>query len=168
MHGPEECMGNIVELCAAHLYPDPKIYLGFTMCLSRDYKDIPQHDLVADCALEHGIDLAKLNECAVSEDGGFAVGMLRDSVRRSTAVSSSFPFLYHETYADKSSRLESRSRVPYESTRKYTAFVMEENGKIVRVAQASMISLLQSRSSIVLKGLKNIHPKLRSFPNCIM
>jgi hypothetical protein len=28
MHGPEECMGNIIELCAAKLYPDPKIYLG--------------------------------------------------------------------------------------------------------------------------------------------
>ena len=88
MHGPEECMGNIIELCAAHLYPDPKIYLGFTMCLSRDYEDIPQHDLMADCALEHGIDLAKLDECAVSDDGGFAVGMLRDSVRRSTDVRS--------------------------------------------------------------------------------
>jgi len=83
-HGPSECMGNIIELCAANLYPDPKIYLGFTMCLSRDYKDIPQYDLMADCALEHGIDLAKLDECAVSDDGGFGAGMLRDSVRRST------------------------------------------------------------------------------------
>jgi Gamma interferon inducible lysosomal thiol reductase (GILT) len=86
MHGPEECMGNIVELCAANIYPDPKIYLGFTMCLTRDYKDIPQHDLMADCALEHGMDLAKLDECAVRDDGGFGVGMLRDSVRRSTDV----------------------------------------------------------------------------------
>jgi hypothetical protein len=88
MHGPEECMGNIVELCAANLYPDPKIYLGFTMCLTRDYQDIPQHDLMADCALEHGMDLAKLDECAVRDDGGFGVGMLRDSVRRSTNVHS--------------------------------------------------------------------------------
>ena len=79
-------MGNIVELCAASLYPDPMIYLGFTWCLTRDYKDIPQHDLMEDCALEHGIDLAKLDECAVRDDGGFGVGMLRDSVRRSTDV----------------------------------------------------------------------------------
>jgi hypothetical protein len=84
MHGAEECMGNIIELCAAHLYPDPKIYLGFTMCLTREYKDIPQRSLVEDCALEHGIDFSKLNECAGSDDGGFGVGMLRDSVRRST------------------------------------------------------------------------------------
>ena len=86
MHGPGECMGNIIELCAASLYPDPKIYLGFTMCLTRDYKDIPERSLVEDCALEHGIDFDSLNECAVRDDGGFGVGMLRDSVRRSIEV----------------------------------------------------------------------------------
>ncbi|PQE10254.1 gamma interferon inducible lysosomal thiol reductase protein [Rutstroemia sp. NJR-2017a WRK4] len=86
MHGPEECMGNILELCAASLYPDPKIYLGFTMCLTRDYKDIPQRSLVEDCALEHGMDFDKLNACTVQDDGGFGMGMLRDSVRRSTEV----------------------------------------------------------------------------------
>lgn len=26
-HGPEECMGNIIELCSAKLYPDPKVCL---------------------------------------------------------------------------------------------------------------------------------------------
>ncbi|KAH9220227.1 hypothetical protein DL95DRAFT_433406 [Leptodontidium sp. 2 PMI_412] len=83
MHGSEECMGNIIELCAAKLYPDPKIYLGFTMCLSRDYQDIPQESLVRDCALEHGMESNKLDECAVEENGGTALGMLRDSVRRS-------------------------------------------------------------------------------------
>jgi hypothetical protein len=84
MHGPEECMGNIIELCAAKLYPNPKTYLGFTMCLTRDYKSIPQKSLIEDCALEHGIDFAKLNECSVEDNGGTGMGMLRDSVRRST------------------------------------------------------------------------------------
>ncbi|KAF4631914.1 hypothetical protein G7Y89_g6219 [Cudoniella acicularis] len=74
MHGPEECMGDIIELCASHLYPDPKIYLGFTMCLTRDYQDIPQRSLVEDCALEHGIEFEKLNECASKDDGGFGMG----------------------------------------------------------------------------------------------
>lgn len=86
MHGPAECMGNILELCAASLYPDPKIYLGFTMCLSKNYKEIPERSLVEDCALEHGMDFESLNECGVRDDGGFGVGMLRDSVRRSTQV----------------------------------------------------------------------------------
>ncbi|KAF7903353.1 uncharacterized protein EAF01_006402 [Botrytis porri] len=83
-HGPQECMGNILELCSATLYPDPKIYLGFTMCLTRDYKDIPDRSLVEDCALEHGMDFEKLNACTVQDDGGYGMGMLRDSVRRST------------------------------------------------------------------------------------
>jgi hypothetical protein len=54
------------------------------MCLTRDYKDIPQRSLVEDCALEHGLDFGKLNECTVAESGGVAMGWLRDSVRRST------------------------------------------------------------------------------------
>lgn len=77
-------MGNIIELCAARLYPDPKTYLGFTMCLTRDYQDIPQKSLVEDCALEHGIEFKKLDDCAVEDGGGLGIGMLRDSVRRST------------------------------------------------------------------------------------
>ncbi len=85
MHGPDECMGNIIELCVAHLYTDPKIYLGFTMCLSVDYKDIQDRSLVEDCALEHGVDFRKLNECSSDEDG-LGIGMLRDSVRRSMEV----------------------------------------------------------------------------------
>ena len=83
-HGPQECMGNILELCAASLYPDPKIYLGFAMCLANNYDYIPQRSLVESCTLEHGMDFSSLNECAVRDDGGFALGMLRDSVRRST------------------------------------------------------------------------------------
>ncbi|RFU29481.1 hypothetical protein B7463_g6857, partial [Scytalidium lignicola] len=73
MHGAPECAGNIIELCASHIYPDPKIYLGFTMCLSRDYQDIPDRNLVEDCSLEHGIDFEKLNECMIKEDGGLAL-----------------------------------------------------------------------------------------------
>ncbi|KAK8080615.1 hypothetical protein PG997_008433 [Apiospora hydei] len=86
MHGPEECMGNIIELCATHLYPDPKINLGFTMCLTRDYTDIPQRELVEDCALEHGIDFEKLESCAAQDDGAFGLRMLRDSVSRSATA----------------------------------------------------------------------------------
>ncbi|KAI1802779.1 hypothetical protein F4811DRAFT_381433 [Daldinia bambusicola] len=82
-HGPGECMGNIIELCARNLYPDPKIYLGFTMCLTKDYKMIPQRELVEDCALEHAIDFEKLNDCAARDDGAVGMAMLRESVQRS-------------------------------------------------------------------------------------
>ncbi|KAL2177631.1 uncharacterized protein P884DRAFT_200060 [Thermothelomyces heterothallicus CBS 202.75] len=85
-HGPEECLGNIIELCAQHLYPDPKTYLGFTMCLTRDYTLIPQRNLIEDCALEHAVDFDKLNECATRDNGAFGVGLLRESVVRSAEV----------------------------------------------------------------------------------
>lgn len=81
-HGPGECLGNIIELCAQKLYPNPKTYLGFTMCLTRDYKEIPERSLIEDCALEHAIDFEKLNECATKDDGAFGMGMLRGSVNR--------------------------------------------------------------------------------------
>lgn len=75
-------MGNIIELCAAKLYPDPKISLGFTMCITRSYREIPDQSLIEACALEHAIDIKVLNECAVREDGAYGVGLLRDSVTR--------------------------------------------------------------------------------------
>ena len=75
----------MIELCAAEIYPNPKIYLGFTMCLTRDYRDIPDRDLVEDCALEHGIDFSKLNACVSSVDG-YGLSLLRKSVERTSAA----------------------------------------------------------------------------------
>jgi Gamma interferon inducible lysosomal thiol reductase (GILT) len=86
MHGPTECLGNILELCAADTYPDPKIYLGFTLCLSQRYTEIPSRALVEDCSMEHGVDFAKLNDCASKEDGAYGMGLLRNSVERSKSV----------------------------------------------------------------------------------
>ncbi|KAL2158605.1 hypothetical protein VTH06DRAFT_4087 [Thermothelomyces fergusii] len=94
-HGPlwpanattaEECLGNIIELCAQHLYPDPKTYLGFTNCLTRDYTLIPQRSLIEDCALEHAVDFDKLNECVARDDGAFGLDLLTESVVRSAEV----------------------------------------------------------------------------------
>ncbi|KAJ5893722.1 hypothetical protein N7495_005413 [Penicillium taxi] len=79
-HGPEECIGDILMLCAANLpfpaaedesllpqtYPHTPIIrsLGFANCLINDYSRIPQRDFVQQCALEHGIDFNALNKCA--------------------------------------------------------------------------------------------------------
>ena len=83
-HGPEECLGNIIELCAQRHYPDPKTSLGFTMCLTREYEDIPKRALVEDCALEHGVSMQTINDCATLEDGSLAVEMLQESFNRSS------------------------------------------------------------------------------------
>lgn len=80
-------MGNIIELCAFELYPDPKISLGFTMCITRDYENIPGRELVEDCALEHAIDVKALNDCAMRDNGAHGLDMLRRSVIRSSDVS---------------------------------------------------------------------------------
>ena len=85
MHGPPECLGNVILLCAAHLYPDPKLNLGFANCMVSDYTEIPERNLVEDCALEHGLDFEKINECI--SDEGEGVGLLRDSVERSQNAS---------------------------------------------------------------------------------
>lgn len=81
MHGPEECLGNIIQLCAADVYPSPKQYLGFTNCMTSDYQEIPQRDLVEECAMEFGMDFDKLNNCI--SDEGKGTDLLRASVERS-------------------------------------------------------------------------------------
>ena len=159
-------MGNIIELCAASMYPDPKIYLGFTMCLTRDYQDIPQRSLVEDCALEHGIDFGKLNECVGRDDGGFGIGMLRDSVRRSTEVC-----LRVVLKAGLLTIIRPVSPNPAQSDwmRKYTVYATEGNGQIAPTVLESTISLLRWRNStILLHRLKNLRPKFTSFSNRVM
>lgn len=85
-HGQTECLGNIVMLCAASEYPDPKLYLGFSNCLIQDYAEIPSRSLIQDCALEHGIDFDTLNDCMSRESGAYGMGLLRDSVEHSKDV----------------------------------------------------------------------------------
>lgn len=82
MHGPGECLGDMIILCAQKVYPDPKIYLGYANCLISNYESIPERDLVEGCALEHGVDFQRVNRC-ISDDGGEGVGLLRGSVERS-------------------------------------------------------------------------------------
>ncbi|KAF9694558.1 hypothetical protein EKO04_007332 [Ascochyta lentis] len=86
MHGQTECLGNIVLLCAASEYPDPKLHLGFTNCLINDYQEIPKKELIEDCALEHGLDFGVLNDCMSKDTGAYGMGLLRDSVKHSNDV----------------------------------------------------------------------------------
>lgn len=94
MHGPAECIGNMLILCASDLpFPlrteaaaataqassswmpslrsphTPVIRsLGFANCLIDEYPHIPERNLVEGCALEHGIDFEALNQCASQEN----------------------------------------------------------------------------------------------------
>jgi hypothetical protein len=82
MHGPPECLGNIILLCAAHLYPDPKLHLGFANCMISDYPDIPDRSLVENCALEHSLSFDEINSC-ISDEDAHGINLLRESVERS-------------------------------------------------------------------------------------
>lgn len=112
MHGPTECIGDMIILCAANLpFPPgqqksssssssltfrprtPTIRsLGFANCLISSYERIPDRSLVEGCALEHGIDFNELNQCASREDDNdddssrqdpSGIALLRKSARRS-------------------------------------------------------------------------------------
>ncbi|KAJ9193428.1 hypothetical protein DTO166G4_8698 [Paecilomyces variotii] len=111
-HGPAECIGNMLMLCAANLPFPPKDnaessltlgrtptirWLGFSNCLINSYEEIPDRNLVEDCALEHGIDFDALNHCASQQDDedpsdefGDAplsgIALLRESAQRSAKL----------------------------------------------------------------------------------
>lgn len=86
MHGQEECLGNMMELCVAELYPNPKNFLGFAMCMSDNYHDIPDREVTRSCGLEHGVNFDKLNECLSRDNGAFSMELLRESVQRSARL----------------------------------------------------------------------------------
>ncbi|EPS32729.1 hypothetical protein PDE_07689 [Penicillium oxalicum 114-2] len=83
-HGPGECIGNMILLCAANLpfpptdddsllpedYPRTPIIrsLGFANCLINGYPHIPNREFIHECAMEHGIDFDALNRCASQQD----------------------------------------------------------------------------------------------------
>ena len=84
-HGPSECIGNMLSLCAKYLFPnDTIISLGFSNCLIDSYSRIADRELVESCALEYGISFEALNNC-VSEDGK-GIELLTDSIQRSQAA----------------------------------------------------------------------------------
>ncbi|KIH88900.1 hypothetical protein SPBR_07539 [Sporothrix brasiliensis 5110] len=85
---PVHTSGRLVPL-EAHIMskcPDALIYLGFTLCISREYDRIPDRELIEGCALEHAVDFAALNECATRDDGQYAMNLLRDSVQHTAAA----------------------------------------------------------------------------------
>ncbi|KAL2789262.1 hypothetical protein BJX66DRAFT_307314 [Aspergillus keveii] len=111
MHGPTECIGDMLMLCAANLpFPQesnadqvatlqtpPVRYLGFSNCLISNYEEIPDRTLVEQCALEYGIDFEALNECVSQQDDDpnkgdqddrlSGVALLRKSARHSAELS---------------------------------------------------------------------------------
>ncbi|CAG7930932.1 unnamed protein product [Penicillium olsonii] len=112
-HGPGECIGDMLLLCAANLpfpatgdeallppqYPRTPIVrsLGFANCLINDFDQIPEREFVHQCAMEFGIDFEALNKCASQQNddpdnggnGGpplSGIALLRESAGRSESL----------------------------------------------------------------------------------
>ncbi|KAF8470842.1 hypothetical protein BDZ91DRAFT_654382 [Kalaharituber pfeilii] len=98
MHGPSECLGNTLHLCAERLYPldtsdhdslsddDTTTFIPFSKCLFHKYSELPNQTFIKHCSKKGGLEFEKLNQCVsdTGEDGG--VEMLRASVERSAAA----------------------------------------------------------------------------------
>ena len=82
-HGPDECLGDMLELCAYELHKDrPQMWLGFINCMGQNYQEIPQDAHVSNCASEYGLSFEQLERCAASEDENRGMELLRASARR--------------------------------------------------------------------------------------
>lgn len=83
-HGPDECLGNMLHLCAAALSPPSSLgYLPFTKCLLDDFGRVTEQEFVEGCARDNGLDFAELNACVSRVGPGGGLDLLLGSVRRS-------------------------------------------------------------------------------------
>lgn len=69
-HGPGECMGNTIESCVFHLYPDQKQNWPFALCYeglahtcSRTAWGTCPSDTARTCATTHGLDWSLIAGC---------------------------------------------------------------------------------------------------------
>ncbi len=87
MHGPEECAGNVQELCAVKYAPTTLDWWNFVQCQNSfgRYK-VGTPEVALSCAKEVGLDWVggAIGKCAGNNGSGRAqegVKLLQDSVR---------------------------------------------------------------------------------------
>lgn len=67
-HGPVECFGNLVSVCAMDTLKTPEVYLPFILCIeARDTESVEMSSY--DCAQEQGIQIDKVRECVKGPQG---------------------------------------------------------------------------------------------------
>ena len=66
-HGKEECIGNLIETCAIHFYPNASVYFPFIHCIETSGK-IPRK-AAPSCAQKFGLDYSKIESCANGDLG---------------------------------------------------------------------------------------------------
>lgn len=79
-HGPEECKGSIMELCAQETH-DPWTTLRFVECLTNEFERIPDRAFYEECSSKHSIDLEAVDRCAARDGGAYGLKLLRESAQ---------------------------------------------------------------------------------------
>ena len=67
-HGKEECIGNLIETCAIHLYPNASVYFPFVHCISEASSSIPRK-VAPLCAQKFKREYSKIEACVNGDLG---------------------------------------------------------------------------------------------------
>ena len=79
LHGPNEVLGDTVELCAAKY--EPSKYVDMMVCMNADSGNIPTN--WQSCAEKYSMDVQKIKSCYEGSEGK---QLLSDSIKKSDAV----------------------------------------------------------------------------------
>jgi len=60
-HGPEECLGNLIETCSIHVSGGINASFPFIACMEMSDQSIK--DSASQCAKDHGVDLSAIMQC---------------------------------------------------------------------------------------------------------
>lgn len=93
MHGPGECLGNMIHLCGQEVYPynhtlenQTTTFVPFSQCLIHDFGEIPERKFIESCAKEGDVDFQKINACVSDEGFGGGIELLKDSFEWSATL----------------------------------------------------------------------------------
>ncbi|ELT91216.1 hypothetical protein CAPTEDRAFT_134055, partial [Capitella teleta] len=64
-HGPNECLGNVIETCAIHLLKKQETFMPFLACIEMNTTVLP-NESAPDCARQHGIEYDDIRKCSMS------------------------------------------------------------------------------------------------------
>jgi len=66
-HGPQECLGNLIETCAIEVCGGVNVSFPFIACMEMSHESINKS--ATQCAKQHGVDLSTVLDCVVSPVG---------------------------------------------------------------------------------------------------
>lgn len=85
MHGPQECTGNIQQLCAQSIGKNDTArnvtWFDFDVCQERDRSNIPAN--APTCAKQLGMDWQRFSACFTGATGN---KLMSDSIKRTKAA----------------------------------------------------------------------------------